>query len=408
MLALRRWRTGGGARPLLVALLLVTCVAAQPPGDGCRWRLALRPAPAPVTELPQNCSLVEVLLSQTPNRGGGAKRAALSDSHGGGGGVRDDAQHLQRGALLAVVHDASLVAPPGALFWESLLIKALYCRLHGNTLYLYVGRAGDLPQGLLNHFHKVRAIEAALRVGHPWVFYSDMDTFFLPPTAVAVESLLRPGAALTLQAESNLCTCVLVFANVPASFAFLRAWWDFGVESRCCAQHTFDQIAFKHVLGRMLQEHTDTDLGVPGWALHAEPSSQTLFHTIRAPFVHFYGGEDASQPTPRTNWSEAAGGVWAARALPRVQLHSCLVQWAGCVAGDAPALVYHTGHGGWVDGVSDVMSRDAQAQILDWWVDAAGMRPGAQMVRRGAAAAEAIASAEALLASPLAAASLGA
>jgi hypothetical protein len=276
---------------------------------------------------PVNCSLSEVTLSNT------------------------SLHHAHRGALLLVTTDIASVLPTGPYF-SAVVVKLLYCKLHKYRLYIYVGHNDDLPPSYPPHFHKIPAIESVLRLGHPWVFFSDLDTFMIPSTAIPVHTIIR--RPLTLQKELNLCSCALIFQNHPVAFDFLKAWWNAGA-TNCCTRHTFEQIAFKHVLGRWLQNYTVSpvyNLSL-GWTeLHSgvEPSSQHDFQSVDAPFVTFHGNRMNLSYNEKIN-------------PPEVQLHSCLSLWGGCIASDLPALLYHTGHWMW----SELLKADTLTNLVESW-----------------------------------------
>lgn len=325
-----------------LALLLLCALSPSRADAPCRWEVSpstLQASPFP--DAP-HCSLIQVVLSRPPVGGGGD---TLTPLH---------VQHRVRGALLLLTTEPATLAPGNASsYFHAVAIKLLYAKLFRYTLYVYHGRAAALPPELGPCFHKIPAIEAVLRLGEPFVLYSDLDTLMLPSTAWPVHTIVsRP---LTLQAESSLCADVLLFAHHPLSFAFLRDWWQVGVKSKCCAFHPYDQIALKYTLGVWLSNFTrepvHTQRSFVELLTGREPSAQAAFLAVDAPFVTFYGG---------------AARITRALAPPQVQLHSCLGLWGGCISPQQPALLYHTGGSAW----HGLTSRESLQELLDWWLDA--------------------------------------
>ena len=244
--------------------------------------------------------------------------------------------HRGRGALVIVTDSLDKITYNGTYFY-GFLMKLMYCLLNNYQLYVYHGHE-KLPEFFPPHFLKIPAIRAVLRLGHAWCLYSDLDMFMIPESAFPIDSIATHP--ITIQKEFNLCSCVLLFTDNIASYDFLQQWWEAGF-SKCCTHHTYEQIAFKHVLGRWLQNYTnitvyDANISLE-LALGKEPSTGGLFQEVVSPCIKFYG----SHSTIRTATSAAL------LKIPVPQLHSCLNLWGGCVDGTLPSLFYHTGHERW-------------------------------------------------------------
>jgi len=209
--------------------------------------------------------------------------------------------------------------------------KAFYCKLFHCDVLLYVHQM-PLPLAVPPHFCKVSGINATL-IHYKNVLFTDWDTFMSVDTAISVVHMFPdfPKASLILQYEWNLCSCVLFFRRNANSFKLLNLWWEFG-KTGCCTVHTFDQIAFRHVLLSWLRNETGYekmyDYNSPKNSEPITPITTLLPEALPlySPAVSAIGFHGFQLP------------------LPMVQLHSCLGFWTGCIDAKMPALLYHTGH----------------------------------------------------------------
>lgn len=124
------------------------------------------------------------------------------------------------------------------------------------------------------------------------------------------------GASILLQSEPNLCTCVFGIKRSQFTETFLSDWWDYG-QKKCCSRHTYDQIAFKHVLGLYLASKAECcqvpvdntqEPDTSGWSVLPDEN------------VHFVSPLET-----------------------QVQFHNTLGIWPG-IQPHLPALFYHHGH----------------------------------------------------------------
>jgi hypothetical protein len=268
-----------------------------------------------------------------------------------------------------------------------------YANSWGYGLQLYV-HDSPLPPQVPGHFAKIWGIKRMFDLGYDYVLGLDWDMYIHPESSVPLSSFFNewPSASVMVQGESNLNTGAVLYRNTADARKWLDHWWDMGV-SGCCQIHTFDQIAFKHMLqsymrnvtgnnalysnktqqlfkqlasGRMpslqlpppeqrvrgvnhephfLLEPPQTDIGTWLALKQGLQASGSEFGFVGLG-VHEADSPGSGQPSvdSSSNNSCAANATRSAAGKGPVALHSCHGIWWGCVPANAPALLMHTSH----------------------------------------------------------------
>jgi hypothetical protein len=250
-----------------------------------------------------------------------------------------------------------------------------YANSWGYGLELYV-HDSPLPPQVSGHFAKIWGIKRMFDLGYDYVLGLDWDMYIHPGSSVPLSSFFDewPSASVMLQGESNLNTGALLYRNTPQARKWLDHWWHMGV-SGCCQIHTFDQIAFKHMLQSYMRNVTGNN------ALYSNKTQQ-LFRQLATgnmPSLELPPVEQRVRGVnhephfllepPQTDvgvWLELKQGLQASGSefgfvglgvhdsganaanatssrVP-VALHSCHGIWWGCVPSNSSALLMHTSH----------------------------------------------------------------
>eukprot|EP00775_Hariotina_reticulata_P007855 gene7855-8051_t len=203
-----------------------------------------------------------------------------------------------------------------------------YAMSMGYGLELYVHRS-PLPPQMTGHFVKIPGVLSMFKHGYDYVLGMDWDMYIEPSSGVPLSTFFDewPTASILIQGESNLCTAALLYRNTPAATKWLNHWWNMGV-SGCCRVHTFDQIAFKHMLHEYMKNFTgNTSLySAQTWSL------MQLLSTGQMPEA-WQKLQDRPGKGPGSE--------------PHFLLeppHTNVQTWWGCVPKDSPALLMHTSH----------------------------------------------------------------
>lgn len=192
-----------------------------------------------------------------------------------------------------------------------------YANYHRYDFGVYIEQY-SYDEGVPGHFSKVRGVYLALfQLNYSWVLVNDWDSWMSPKSSPPFIPWTSSGASILLQSEHNLCTCIFGMKQSYFVQTFLSDWWDFG-QKKCCARHTFDQIAFKHVLGKHLASKAECcqlpvdnskEPNTSGWSVLPDED------------VHFVSPLET-----------------------QVQFHNALGLWGNSIQPHLPALFYHHGH----------------------------------------------------------------
>jgi hypothetical protein len=209
------------------------------------------------------------------------------------------------------------------------LAKLFYSARFGYHFYVYYGPDIYLPANYTKHYLRVVGLSRLFELGHPYVLYSDLDSFMTFSSAVPVEAFLIKD--LNLQDERLICSAIILIKNTPWSKWFLHTWWALG-SSGCCAMKYYDQNSYAWLIAQVLQPFTVKNISRP-LVGHLSSDYPYMGNIRDYPHIHFTemvldGDELPSKPTKRIK-------------APLLQLHNCLHQWKGCKS-DSPALFYHT------------------------------------------------------------------
>jgi len=229
---------------------------------------------------------------------------------------------------------------------ESVASAKIYADQMGYPLYAWIapGNASakwERWQHIL--YPRYHAIQQLLvgdpEHGHPplldAVLVSDLDTLhnLTPSPDVSLDRLmaqLPPGKSIVVQAEYDLCACVLVFRRTE----FLRNKWLPAYLRECdagyCVRHSYDQLAFYAIL-------FDTLNGAHG--RHLDGNVCRHVGRSRCQIDTFPDLDDPAVAT--LDWPEFAF-VPQTGTAEAPQLQSCMGLWGRC--DHNPALVYHYGH----------------------------------------------------------------
>lgn len=129
------------------------------------------------------------------------------------------------------------------------LTKMYYAHSLGYDVVFYV-HPSDLPRGVSGYMVKAIALNISIvDLNYTHVFFTDWDSWISPLSSIKFETLFFswPNASIILQAETGICTGVMLFRKSLYTQHILNKWWYMTLGG-CCFNHPADQVAFTHVL----------------------------------------------------------------------------------------------------------------------------------------------------------------
>ena len=257
-----------------------------------------------ISNMPSTCSPTSKLVSDISNSGDLACSLVMLAKHRSEILLLRSATHeyIERATQLYASHTETVVH---------------YANYHRYDAGVYIEQY-SYDEGVPGHFSKVRGVHLALfQLGYSWVLVNDWDSWMSPRSSPPFTPWTTSGASILLQSEPNLCTCIFGIKRSHFTQTFLSDWWGYG-QKKCCAGHTYDQIAFKHVLGQYLASKAEC-CQVP--VDNTEEPDTTGWSVLPDENVHFVSPLET-----------------------QVQFHNALGLWGGSIQPHLPALFYHHGH----------------------------------------------------------------